>query len=119
MTDRGLNDPGLIALLDLDGEIFPMVNGFWTKIDAKRVVHSDGIPHGVRYSLTLHNCNNFRILGYDNAHRFKSERKGFGVKTIKWDHKHEGYKVKPYEFESAGQLLEDFWNDVKRIIGDV
>lgn len=119
MSHRGLSDPGLIALLDLDGEIFPMVNGFWTKIDAKRVVQSDGIPHGVRYSLTLHDRRNLRILGYDNAHRFKSGRKGFGAKLVKWDHKHEGNGVKPYEFESAGQLLEDFWYDVKRIIGDV
>ena len=119
MSHRGLNDPGLTALLDLDGEIFPMVNGFWTKIEAKMVTQSDGISHGVRYSLTLHNSSNLRVLGYDNAHRFKTGRKGFGTKVTAWDHIHEGNKVKRYKFESAGQLLEDFWNDVQRIIGTV
>ena len=119
MSNRGLNEPGLIALLDLDGEIFPMLNGFWTKIDAKRVMQSDTIPHGVRYSLTLHNRNNLRVLGYDNAHRFKTGRRGFEAKVTEWDHKHEGNKVKRYKFASAGQLLEDFWSDVQRIIGDI
>jgi len=33
-----------------------------------------------------------------------------------WDHKHKETKVYPYEFESAFQLLEDFWNDVNNII---
>jgi hypothetical protein len=45
-------------------------------------------------------------------------RRGFKTKAIEWDHIHEGNKVRRYKFESAGQLLEDFWNDVKRIIGD-
>jgi len=96
-----------------------MDNGFWTKIDAKMVMQSDRVPHGVRYSLTLHNRSNLRILGYDNAHQFKTYRRGFGAKVREWDHKHEGNMVKPYAFESAGQLLEDFWNDVKRILGDI
>lgn len=119
MSHRGLTDPGLSALLDLDGEIFPMVSGFWTKIDSKTVTQSDGVPHGVRYSLTLRNSSNLRVLGYDNAHRFKSSRKGFETKVTAWDHIHEGNKVKRYKFESAGQLLEDFWNDVQRIIGTI
>jgi len=118
VSNQNLNDPGLITLLDLDGEIFPMANGFWTKIDAKMVIQNDRTPHGVRYSLTLHDKSNQRVLGYDNAHKFKMGRKGFGVKVTKWDHKHEGTKVVPYEFQSAGQLLEDFWNDVERIIKD-
>ena len=118
MSHQNLKDPGLIALLDLDGEIFPMVNGFWTKIEVKMIMHNEGIPHGVRYSLTLHNSRNLRVLGYDNAHRFKTGRRGFGAKVNEWDHKHEGNTTKPYEFESAGQLLEDFWKDVNRIIED-
>ncbi len=116
MSRQDVNDPGLVTLLDLDGEIFPMDNGFWTKIEAKVVLQSDKIPHGVRYSLTLHNESNLRVLGYDNAHGFDTGRKGFRAKVTEWDHKHEGTKVNSYEFQSAGQLLEDFWNDVERII---
>ena len=118
MPHQKLNNPGLGVLLELDGEIFPMVNGYWTKIDAWMVMRNDSIPHGVRYSLSLHDSNNLRVLGYDNAHKFKTGTKGFGDKKTEWDHKHEENKVKPYKFESAGQLLEDFWNDVKRIIED-
>jgi len=116
---KGLNDPGLDTLLELNGEIFPMDNGFWTKIEAREIVQNDSTPHGVRYSLTLHDRSNLRVLGYDNAHRFRVGRKGFRVKKIEWDHKHEQNKIKPYEYENAGQLLEDFWNDVKRIIENI
>lgn len=69
---------GLEYLLALDGEIFPMENGYWTKMEARRVQASDKVPHGIRYSLTLHDWNNTRVLGYDNAHAVKPSRKKFG-----------------------------------------
>jgi len=118
MSRKELNDTGLAALLELHGEIFPMENGFWTKIEARKVVSNEETPHGVRYSLTLHDQTNMRILGYDNAHRFKAARKGFGTRKTEWDHKHERNRVKSYTYENAGQLMEDFWNDVKRIVED-
>jgi len=65
----------LETLLDLDGEVFPMDNGYWTKFEARRVDPTKQIPHGIRYSLTLHNRNNIRILGFDNAHTFKPKSK--------------------------------------------
>jgi len=33
-----------------------------------------------------------------------------------WDHKHHESVISPYEFENPYQLLEDFWNDVNKII---
>jgi hypothetical protein len=42
-------DASLDTLLDLDGEIFPMDNGYWTKFDASRVMPAPQIPHGVKY----------------------------------------------------------------------
>jgi len=33
-----------------------------------------------------------------------------------WDHKHKKEKVRPYEFESASRLIEDFWKDVEEIL---
>jgi len=56
-------DVSLETLLDLDGEIFPMDNGYWTKFEANKVEPTKQIPHGIRYSLTLHDRNNNRILG--------------------------------------------------------
>lgn len=109
-------DIGLNNLLELDGEIFNMTGGYWTKIEARQVNVSAEIPHGIKYSLTLHDKTKARILGYDNAHAVKSKRKGFHGRIVQWDHKHEREMVTNYHFRSAGQLLEDFWNDVNRII---
>ena len=104
------------TLLLLDGEIFPMSNGYWTKFEARKVDPNKQIPHGIRYSLTLHDRDNRRIIGYDNAHAIKPKRKKYGASRIVWDHKHQQDMIEPYEFESAGQLLEDFWKDVNKVI---
>ncbi len=109
-------DIGLDVLLQLDNEIFPMENGFWTKIEAKSVASNEHIPHGIKYSLTLHDSSNIRVLGYDNAHGIKPKKKKYGGKRLIWDHKHKRKIVEPYEFENAGQLLEDFWTDVDKIL---
>ncbi|MBW2569633.1 MAG: hypothetical protein JRD93_17175 [Deltaproteobacteria bacterium] len=109
-------DASLSALLDLDGEIFPMDNGYWTKFEVSRVTPTPQIPHGIRYSLTLHDRNNTRILGFDNAHTFKPKKKKYGARKITWDHKHKMEKVCSYELESASQLLEDFWEAVEKIL---
>ena len=39
-------DASLETLLHLDGEIFPMDNGFWTKFEVSRVTPMKQIPHG-------------------------------------------------------------------------
>jgi hypothetical protein len=109
-------DASLDTLLDLDGEIFPMDNGYWTKFEAYRVPSTPQIPHGIKYSLTLHNRNNTRVLGFDNAHTFKPKKNKYRARKITWDHKHEMEKVRPYEFESASQLMEDFWEEVEEIL---
>jgi len=109
-------DETLVTLLSLNGEIFPMDNGYWTKFEVYRVNPEQNIPHGVRYSLTLHDRYNHRVLGFDNAHSIRSSRKGHGARTITWDHKHKCEKILPYEYESASQLMEDFWHEVERIL---
>ena len=102
--------------MDLNGELFPMDNGYWTKFEAFRVPPTKQIPHGIRYSLTLHDKNNTRILGFDNAHAHYPKRKKYGARKVSWDHKHMVTKVQSYEFESAGQLLEDFWEAVEGLL---
>lgn len=64
-------DLGLDLLLQLDNEVFPMESGYWTKIEAKTVISNEHIPHGIKYSLTLHNSNNIRVLGS----RYKAKEK--------------------------------------------
>jgi len=40
-------DHGLELLLNLDGEIFPMDNGYWTRFEVKLVEANEQIPHGI------------------------------------------------------------------------
>jgi hypothetical protein len=35
------------TLLNLNGEVFPMENGYWTKFEAYRVEPTEQIPHGI------------------------------------------------------------------------
>jgi len=111
------DDVALETLLNLDGEVFPMENGYWTKFEVKRVEPEERIPHGIKYSLTLHDRSNRRVFGIDNAHPYKPKRKRFGAAKTTWDHRHLREKVVPYEFESPGSLLEDFWQGVEKIVG--
>ena len=99
-------------LLNLNGEIFPMDNGYWVKFEVKRVEKSKAIPHGIRYSLTLHDKTNQRVIGYDNAHSFKSTKK-YGAKKESYDHIHKQMDIVAYEFETASQLIEDFWKSAE------
>lgn len=100
-------------LLMLDGETFTLDNGYWVKFEAKKVAASIEIPHGVRYSLTLHDKTNQRVIGYDNAHSFKPRKGKYGAKKETWDHLHRKMEVFPYVFSSALQLIEDFWKSVE------
>jgi hypothetical protein len=42
-------DETLQTLLDLDGEIFALDKGYWTKFEVRRIEPTQQIPHGVRY----------------------------------------------------------------------
>jgi hypothetical protein len=72
------------------------------------------IPHGIRYSLTLHDPSNERILGFDNAHGVKPKKKKpkYTGRIKEFDHKHvdENDTGTTYEFESPEQLMIDFFD---------
>lgn len=110
-------EAGLETLLDLNGLSYRLDNGFWVKFEAYLVDPSEQIPHGVRYSLTLHDRHNARVVGFDNAHGCQlPRRKRFAGRRLVWDHRHPfAEKAVPYEFASAAQLIEDFWIEVERI----
>ena len=109
-------DETLDTLLHLDGEVFPMDNGYWTKFEVKRIRTNKNIPHGIKYSITFHDRNNKRIIGFDNAHAYKPKKKKYGARKITWDHKHHKERISSYEYESAGQLLEDFCVAVEKFL---
>ena len=112
-------DYGLETLLDLNGQIIDQGGGFWIKIEARAVLASEEVPHGVRYSLTLHEPGGKRVLGYDNAHSVKHSGKfKFAGKRRTFDHIHQlGREViQHYEFHTAEQLLADFFSDADKLL---
>lgn len=115
-----VGDTGLDTLLDLDGSIIDQGDGYWIKISVKRLISSSAErPHGISYSLTLHDPGNRRILGYDNAHAIhNTDRNRYTGRRIEFDHKHRHTKDPGvhYEFVSAYQLLQDFFNDVDKVL---
>lgn len=115
-------DAAIDTLLELNGSIFDQGGGYWIKLEAWRVDVSQEIPHGIRYSLTLHEPYGKRILGYDNAHAVKQPKKFKYVgRIMAYDHRHRHASDKgvPYEFKDAQQLLSDFFSDVDRVLSEV
>ena len=108
-------ETGLETLLDLDGMTYRLDKGYWVKFEVRLVQATAQRPHGLAYSLTLHDRNNSRVIGFDNAHGCPSpRRKKFSGRKITWDHRHhQAEKIVSYEYESAVQLMEDFWIEVE------
>lgn len=109
-------DASLDTLLLLDGEIFVVEGSFWVKFEVKKVPPTPEKPHGLDYSLTLHDGDNERLLGFDNAHSIR-EGAGPGARTrIEYDHKHKGERVRFYDYTDSMSLLDDFWTEVDLIL---
>ena len=122
MNQKFLGNSGMANLIDLHGQVFDQGGGYWIKIEAWQVNVSAHIPHGVRYSLTLHEPYGKRILGYDNAHAIEPIRsKKFATPVVAFDHKHRHSRdggVR-YEFHDAYQLLSDFFQEVDRMLKEI
>lgn len=112
-------DPGVDTLLELDGSILDQGNGYWIKIEARRIAPTAGVPHGIAYCLTLHDRYGTRLLGFDNAHAIKPPKKfkyAGRVLTHDHQHRHGTDKGTPYEYTDAHQLLQDFFAAVDRAL---
>jgi len=78
----------LRALLELNGIEYGISGGYWVKFSVIEVEFNKHRPHGIKYSLTMHNKHGTRLVGFDNAHLGDVKRKRFSAKRVKWDHKH-------------------------------
>ena len=116
-----MRDHSLDTLLDLDGTKFFSVEGqgYWVKFDVKRVASSAERPHGLKYSLTLHDPKNRRIVGFDNAHEIAIGSGPGKKKNTEWDHKHRFRTIKPYDYADAASLLTDFWEEVEGVLKEL
>jgi Family of unknown function (DUF6516) len=103
-------DYELEALLSLDGYEFRFARGYAVKLEARQVKPTRGRPHGVKYSLTLHDPEGRRVYGIDNAHRIGPRRE--------FDHRHPhgARKVVRYAYRGPVALLDDFFREVERIL---
>ncbi len=108
-------------LLDLDGEVIVLDKeaNYWVKFSAKVVEISADRPHGIRYSLTLHDKQNRRIAGIDNAHEITTGTGPGRKRTSTRDHLHRFDAVAPYAFRDSGSLLSDFWHLVDSVIREL
>ncbi len=64
-------------LLDLDGLRYVIDEnlGLWVKFEVKHVPPTLNRPHGIKYSLTMHDRFNERLIGFDNAHAIEYDAK--------------------------------------------
>jgi uncharacterized protein DUF6516 len=109
-------DEGLDRLLDLDGFLAEIGGGYWVKVEARRVPADVKRPHGVAYTLTLHEPGGRRVFGIDNAHLARSTRGPAGRSSAARDHLHRGETVRPYIYRDADTLIDDFWREVEAIL---
>lgn len=113
---------GLNCLLELDNEIMYLDNKgqFYSKFEAKICEPNEHIPHGIKYSLTLHDKRlspyETRIFGMDNSHGGKFSKKKYAHRKVEWDHIHKNEKITHYHFEDCEKLMLDFWKNVKSIL---
>jgi len=112
----GSRDSGLDILLDLDGiSMAADAEGkFWVKFVVKRAPPSPERPHGLSYSLTLHDEAGIRLVGFDNAH-VGPARKSRHRHTAH-DHRHRRSTTQAYKYQDATTLLEDFWAEVYAVL---
>ena len=114
MVESG--DPGLRVLLDLDGVSFALdaAGNHRVRFIVKRVPTSPERPHGLSYSLTLHDRLGNRLVGFDNAHAVPRGKRR-PIRVVK-DHRHRLMSIRPYAYRDAATLLADFWSEVDAVL---
>lgn len=119
MIRRG-SDHGLEFLLAFDGRLHHLEKGYWLRFELKRVEATKNRPHGLSYSFTLHAPDGTRLVGFDNAHDVSPKGSRFkrrGETTDHW-HRTEEDPGRPYHFKDAEALIDDFFNEVERVLRD-
>jgi hypothetical protein len=118
MNGRAAKDYVLENLLGYDGRTHHFEKGYWLKFEFKRVPETSQRPHGLDYSLTLHAPDGTRLLGFDNAHPVPAKGSRFKKPPQQSDHWHrtETDPGRPYEYQDAAKLVEDFLNEAERIL---
>lgn len=111
-------DHGLEFLLDFDGRVHHLREGYWIKFEIRKVPSTPGRPHGLAYSFTLHEPGGRRLVGFDNAHaaaRRTGRRRG--ERQDHW-HRGESDRGRRYDYKDAATLVADFFAEVERVLAE-
>lgn len=103
-----------------DGRIHHLEEGYSLRFEIKRVAPAKRRPHGLAYSFTLHAPDGTRLVGFDNAHGVPvigSRLKRAPETNDHW-HRTESDPGRPYRFKDAETLIDDFFNEVERVLGE-
>jgi|SRR6187402_1437785 hypothetical protein len=119
MGGRESKAEGWDYILELHGQKIGYEDGYWVAIRVTRVEPDAGRPHGLQYSLTLHDENDDRLLGYDNSHAIDAAS-GPARKSRRpapFDHiDRRGKRSAPYAFTTPFKLVQDFFAEVERVL---
>jgi hypothetical protein len=117
MTKKGAEHT-LEFLLAFNGHIHSYAGGYWLKFEIMKVKSSEERPHGLSYSFTLHGPDNRRLIGFDNAHNVPAKGSRLKKRPKAMDHWHrtETDEGRPYEFKDAETLIDDFFDEVERVL---
>jgi hypothetical protein len=116
--DKRAPDHGLEFLLAFDGRIHHLERGYWLKFEIARVKTTPTRPRGLSYAFTLHAPDGTRLVGFDNAHNVRAPGSRFKRRGVAADHWHrtEDDPGRPYVFKDAETLLDDFFDEVERVL---
>src|SRR2546426_5059945 len=115
---KGDDDHTLEFLLGFDGRRHWYRGGYCAKFEIKRTRSTRQRPHGLRYSFTLHDPDGTRLVGFDNAHAVPAPGSRFKKRPAAVDHWHrtENDPARPYAFTDAATLIDDFFDEVERVL---
>jgi len=114
----GHDDPSVTYFLELDGAVFFVDEKcrYRVEIKASRTDVTPERPHGLSYSLTLHDFSGDRILGFDNAHPVAASKGPSGKRHRFHDHRHRYNRTRVYTFVDTETLISDFYNAVDQVL---
>jgi len=108
-------------LLAFDGRVHWLERGYRIEFRIRRIAPEPRRPHGLSYAFTLHAPNGTRLVGFNNAHAISGRRARRGRSRAAADHWHrtQSDPGRPYEFADAATLVNDFLDEVERILGEL
>lgn len=119
MNDRA-PEHTLEFLLAFDGRVHHLEEGYWIKFEIGRTAPTAERPHGLSYAFTLHAPDGTRLVGFDNAHAVPARGARYRRRPSAHDHWHrtDCDPGRPYAFRDAEALIDDFFAEVDRVLGE-